>query len=79
MDLGNSDEEELMERYTTFDDAIAGHKAMVGRVCRESGAILEIGDNYIKKRPPITPRKLEYSNETSVSVLKEKIVRKVIK
>lgn len=76
---GDSDGEEMMNRYTTFDDAIAGHKAMVGRVCRESDIILEIGNSYIKKRPPVIPRKLEYSNETSTSILREKIVKKVIK
>lgn len=74
--------DETMTRYATFDEAIQGHKKAVEHICMTSGVILVIEKEYIKERPPklpVLPRKLEYCNETNVSILKRRLVKGKIK
>lgn len=68
-----------INRYATFDVAITAHKTWVTRIIQEAGESAKVTEEFIKERPPKPPRKLEYSNETNVSILREKIVRKVVK
>jgi len=68
---------DMMVRHTTFDKAITGHNAMVERVQKLARNSLVLENEYIKKRPPVPPRKLEYSNETSNSILRKRFTKRI--
>lgn len=70
---------DMMVRYATFDKAIQGHKAMVEKVRMLSRDSLVLESEHIKERPPVPPRKLEYCDETNVSILKRRLVKGKVK
>lgn len=74
---GDSDD---MTRYTTFDNAIQGHKETVDRVCMTSPVVLVIEKEHLKQRPPKQsepPRKLEYCKESNNSILRKRLTKRI--
>ncbi|MCK5643884.1 MAG: hypothetical protein KAJ19_24015 [Gammaproteobacteria bacterium] len=64
-----------MVRYTTFNRAITGHAAMVVKMTEKYSLTIE--SSYIKERPPIVPRELEYCNETNNSILRKRFTKRI--
>ena len=73
----NGSDADMMVRYTTFDKAIQGHKQIVGKVRMLSRDSLILESEYIKERPPVPPRKLEYYKESSNSILRRRLTKRI--